>query len=338
MTNKRIIYVGNNLSNKGFSITSMETLSHLLTSEDYNVIKTSSRKNRFIRFLDMIFTIIYYSKKTDFVLIDTYSTLNFWYAFLVSQICRILKLKYIPILHGGNLPSRLKANPWLCNLIFKNAYKNVAPSKYLFSFFSSKYSHNLITIPNALEIENYEFKARNYEEPKLLWVRSISPIYNPKMALKVLFELKKVYPNAELTMVGPDNMNYKKECEIFAKELKIKVNFTGLLTKSEWILLSKSHNFFINTSNFDNMPVSVLEAMALGLPVISTNVGGIPFLLEDQKNALLVEKEDSSAMVSSIIKLMRNFDITNKIIEEARKDIENFDWQKVKSQWIELLK
>jgi glycosyltransferase involved in cell wall biosynthesis len=133
-------------------------------------------------------------------------------------------------------------------------------------------------------------------------------------------------------------MNYKKECEIFAKELKIKVNFTGLLTKSEWILLSKSHNFFINTSNFDNMPVSVLEAMALGLPVISTNVGGIPFLLEDQKNALLVEKDDSNAMVSSIIELMRNFDLTNNIIEEARKEIENFDWQKVKSQWIELLK
>ncbi|MFM7018821.1 glycosyltransferase family 4 protein [Flavobacterium sp.] len=338
MKNRRIIYIGNNLSGKGYSATVMETLGNLLTTEGYEIIQSSSKKNSFIRLLDMIFTTIYYSKKADYVLIDTYSTLNFWYAFLISQTCRILNLKYIPILHGGNLPSRLNANPRLCDLIFKNAYKNVAPSKYLFSFLSSKYSHNLITIPNALEIENYKFTARNFENPKLLWVRSFSQIANPKMALKVFFELKKEYPNAELTMVGPDNSNHMKECETFAKEIKLKVNFTGLLEKEEWILLSKSHNFFINTSNFDNMPVSVIEAMALGLPVISTNVGGIPFLFEDQKNTLLVEKEDSSAMANSIIELMRNLDLTNKIIDQARKDIENFDWQKVKFQWIELLK
>lgn len=337
MKNRRIIYIGNNLSGKGYSKTVMETLGNLLISEGYEVIPSSTKKNRFFRLLDMIFTTIYYSKKTDYVLIDTYSTLNFWYAFLVSQTCRILNLKYIPILHGGNLPIRLKSNPRLCDLIFKNAYKNVAPSKYLFSIFSSKYSHNLVTIPNVLEIENYEFTARNFAEPKLLWVRSFSQIANPKMALKVLFELKKEFPNAALTMVGPDNSNYRKECEIFAKELELKVNFTGLLEKEEWFLLSKSHNFFINTSNFDNMPVSVIEAMALGLTVISTNVGGIPFLLEDQKNALLVEKEDSSAMANSIIELIRNLDFTNKITDQARKDCENLDWQKVKIQWIELL-
>lgn len=338
MKNKKIVYIGNNLSSKGYTATTMDTLGSFLTKEDYEVIKSSSYTNRLLRILDMIITTIYYSRKTDYVLIDTYSTLNFWYAFLVSQICRLLKLKYITILHGGNLPQRLITNPRFCNLIYKNAYKNVVPSNYLFSVFSSKYPQNLILIPNVLEIDNYEFTPRNFSAPKLLWVRSFSSISNPKMAIKVLFELKKEYPNAELTMVGSDNSNYRLEVELLAKELNLKVNFTGLLTKAEWISLSKTHNFFINTSNFDNMPVSVIEAMALGLPIISTNVGGIPFLLEHNKNALLVDKGDSIAMANSVIQLMQDNNFTIGLCNEARKNAEKFNWQKVKHQWVELLK
>ena len=95
MTNKQIVYIGNNLSRKGYSNTAMDTLSSLLSSEGFIIYKSSSKKNSLLRLLDMVCTTIYYSKKADYVLIDTYSTLNFWYAFFVSQICRLLKLKYI---------------------------------------------------------------------------------------------------------------------------------------------------------------------------------------------------------------------------------------------------
>ena len=337
MKNKRILYIGNNLSKKGHTTTIMDTLGSLFTKEGCLVFKASSNKNIFFRLMHMLFSTIYYSRKVDYVLIDTYSTVNFWYTFFVSQTCRLLKLKYIPILHGGNLPKRLNSNPWVCDLIFKNAYKNVAPSNYLFSVFSEKYSKNLVSIPNVLEIENYKFTSRNFIQPKLLWVRSFSPIYNPKMAIQVLFELQKVYPSAELLMVGPDRENYIKEIKSLAKKLNVKVNFTGLLSKEEWISLSENYNIFINTANFDNMPVSVLEAMALGLPVVSTNVGGISFLLEDRKNALLVDKNDHKAMSSRIIELMNNINFTNYIIAEARKNIKKYDWQKVKSQWFEVM-
>ena len=57
--------------------------------------------------IEMILKTAKYAKKVDCVLIDTYSTKNFWYAFIISQLCRILKLKFIPKLHGGNLPSRI---------------------------------------------------------------------------------------------------------------------------------------------------------------------------------------------------------------------------------------
>ncbi len=338
MTNKRILYIGNKLSKHGATTTVMETLGSLLSSEGFTVTYASSKKNIVLRFLDMIFTTIYHSRSVDYVLIDTYSTLNFWYAFFVSQTCRILKLKYIPILHGGNLPNRIKINPNSSGLIFDNAYRIVAPSGYLFNAFKDKYSKGLVSIPNTIEIEKYSFFKREIEVPKLLWVRSFSPIYNPKMAIQVLAELQKEFPNATLTMVGPDANNYRNECELFAKELNVKVNFTGKLTKTEWISLSKNYNVFINTSNFDNMPVSVIEAMALGLPIISTNVGGVPFLLQDQKEAVLVESEDFISMSSAIQNLFSNPISTNLMVIAARKKAETLDWQTVKSQWFKILK
>jgi len=338
MKNRRIHYIGNKLSKHGSITTVMETLGNLLTSEGYTVTFASSQKNSVLRLFDMIITTIYYSRSIDYVLLDTYSTLNYWYAFTISQTCRILKLKYIPILHGGNLPSRINNNPNCSELIFNNAYCIVAPSEYLYEIFSKKYSKGLVIISNFIEINNYPFFLRNFEVPKVLWVRSFNSIYNPKMAIQSLAELQKEFPKAELTMVGPDFYNYRNECELFAKELNVIVNFTGRLTKEEWISLSKKHNIFINTSNFDNMPVSVMEAMALGLPIVTTNVGGIPFLLKDQENAILVQSSDYVAMSNGIKKIFLNQDFRNLLIENSRKKAETFDWEVVKKQWFQILK
>ena len=338
MKNNRIHYIGNKLSKHGSTKTVNETLGSLLTSQGYKVTYASSKKNIVLRLLDMIFSTIYFSKSIDYVFIDTYSTLNFWYAFFVSQICRILKLKYIPILHGGNLPTRINKYPNCSNLIFNNAYRIIAPSGYLYDAFSKKYSKELVEISNVIEINNYPYIERKYAVPKLLWVRSFNPIYNPKMAIEVLFNLKNEFPNAELTMVGPDSNDYRKECELLAAKLNLNVSFSGKLTQEEWISLSKTHNIFINTSNFDNMPVSVIEAMALGLPIISTNVGGIPYLLKDQEEAILVHAADSEAMSQSVIKIFSNPEFRKLVIENARKKAENFDWEVVKHKWFEILK
>ena len=337
MTNKKILYIGNKLSKQGATTTVMETLGSLLSSEGFMVTYASSKKNIIVRFLEMIFTTIYHSRNVDYVLIDTYSTLNFWYVFFVSQICRLFKLKYIPILHGGNLPNRIHKNHYLSDSIFTNAYRIVAPSGYLFNAFSMKYSKGLVSIPNTIEIKKYSFYPRELNVPKLLWVRSFSPIYNPKMAIQVLVELQKEYTDAELTMVGPDSNNYRKECELFAKELDVKVTFTGKLSKSDWIAISKNHNVFINTSNFDNMPVSIIEAMALGLPIISTNVGGIPFLIKDQDDGLLVNEKDYLAMSLAIKELFLNQDFTYSLVVNARKKVQLFDWEIVKSHWLDVL-
>ena len=334
---KNLLYIGNKLSGKGNTITVIETLSAHLQSDGYIVIAVSDYRNMVLRLLHMLVSVIR-NYKSDYVLIDTYSTTGFWFAFCVSQLCRILGKKYIPILHGGNLPNRLSQNPKLCKMVFGNAYQNVAPSHYLLEAFKKEGYTNVVYIPNTFALEDYKYEKRSSIRPKLLWVRAFSKIYNPKMAVDVLYELQKKYPDAELCMVGPEKDGSLEATQSYAREKKVTVTFTGRLDKPDWIGLSEGYDIFINTTHFDNTPVSVMEAMALGLPVVSTNVGGIPYLLNDGTDGLLAADGEVSEMVAAIEKLIDDSQFSKSLSETARSKAETWDWQRVKQQWNALLR
>lgn len=334
---KKILYIGNRLQNRSSNISSIITLGRLLESEGYTLYYASSKTSKVVRLLDMIFTFFKHFRKVDFVIIDTYSTHNFYYALIISQLCRIFNIPYLPSLNGGNLPARLKAHKRMSDMVFKNSRFNVSPSKYLKSSFENYGYKNVIHIPNTLEIENYSIFSKTFDVPKLLWVRSFSAIYNPQLALKVMSLLKKSHPEVKLCMVGPDSDGTLNDVKKLAQDLNLNVKFTGKLSKKDWIDLSKDYNIFINTTNFDNTPVSVIEAMALGLPVVSTNVGGMPFLIENGKNGILVEPENAYDMAQAVLNLMYDWKNRNSIIERAREKSEEFDWENVKKLWFQIL-
>lgn len=335
---KNLLYIGNKLSNKGVTVTSVETLGSFLEKEGYSVKTSSTFKNKLLRVLDMTSTVVQNRNRVSFVLIDTYSTQNFYYAVIVGKLCSAFNLRYIPILRGGNLPNRFKTSKYLSKKLFRKAFTNVAPSRYMLEQFQEQGFQNLTYIPNTLEIENYPFMKREVVVPKLLWVRSFSEIYNPLLAIEIVKLLQKKEINVSLCMVGPDKDGSMARCKEVVEELKLPVTFTGILPKAEWIVLSKDYDIFINTTNFDNMPVSVMEAMALGIPVISTNVGGLPYLIENKVNGILVPPNNAKVFVNAVFELLENQSLTQKITTNARSMIEGFDWQNVKHKWNELLK
>lgn len=334
---KRLLYIGNKLAVHGKPPTAIDLLPEKLQEEGYSVISVSSKKGKISRGIDMLLFTIKNRNKVDLVLIDTYSTMNFYYAVLVAMLCRKFKLPYLPILHGGNLPNRLEESPRLSKKLFGKAHTNIAPSRYLQDQFQKHGIKNIRYIPNTLEIENYPFKSREVVTAKLLWVRSFSEIYNPLLALEIVEVLLKKGIDVSLCMVGPEKDGSLKRCEKVASELILPVTFTGMLQKPDWIALSKDYDVFINTTNFDNMPVSVMEAMALGLPVISTNVGGLPFLIDNSENGILVPPNDAPAFVDAIIELLNNPLKHGEITKNARVKVERFDWENVKHSWIKLL-
>ena len=333
-----ILYIGNKLISKNKNVTGIVTLGRLLELEGYKIVSVSSLQNQFLRLLSMLWAIFKFRNKISHVLIDTYSTKNFYYAVMSSQLCRLFKLKYIPILRGGNLPNRLDVSPKSCKRVFSNSYKNVSPSNYLVAEFSKR-GYKTTFIPNVIEINQYKFLERKIENPKLLYVRAFAKIYNPEMAVNVLNKLLETYPKATLCMIGPEKDNSLKSCKALVKKMQLEnhVEFTGMLSKKQWHIKAKDYNIFINTTNIDNTPVSVMEAMALGLPVVSTNVGGIPYLIDNGVNGLLVDKNNSNAMVNAIIKICKNKDLAKTLAINARREVEQFDWGKVKHLWDKIL-
>ena len=158
------------------------------------------------------------------------------------------------------------------------------------------------------------------------------------MALEVTSLLASVFEDVKLCMVGPDKDGSKEECELISKETGIfdKIKFTGKLSKREWATLAIDYDIFINTTDFDNMPLSVIEAHTLGLPVISTNVGGIPYLIDDS-TGYIVEKNDAEAMADAVIDIIRNPERAMRKVKAARSKAELFDSKSVIKEWEKVL-
>ncbi|SNR36457.1 glycosyltransferase family 4 protein [Lutibacter flavus] len=336
---KRIVYIGNNLTKKTAYNSTMATLTELLLQQGFSVTVSSDKSNKILRLFDMVICVLKNRNKVDVLLIDTFSTLNFYYAFVISQFARLLNIKYIPILHGGNLPFRIENSKFTSKLIFKNSYKNISPSIYLQKEFSAR-GYKTEYIPNSIPIKEYNFKERQHLSPKILWVRAFDKTYNPLLAVKVLNLVKKQFENAKLCMVGPTKDGTFEEVQLLVDKLNLTENikFTGVLKKEDWHQLSNEYDIFINTTNIDNMPVSLLEAMALGLPIISTNVGGIPYLIKNKENGILVSANDEQEMANAIINILNNPDEANRLSLSARLFSEQFDIEKIKVQWYNLLK
>ena len=187
---RSLLYIGNKRSNPKNNPTTLDTLSVQLQQEGFNVQTVSSFSNQLLRLVHMWLTIIKYSSTTDVVLLDTYSTLNFWYAYTCSLWCRLFKLPYVPILHGGNLPVRFQKNPKQAIALVQHAYRTVIPSIYLQEHLKKYDIPRSVVIPNTLELSNYPFYLRTMPPIRLLWVRAIDAIYNPELALQTLVILR----------------------------------------------------------------------------------------------------------------------------------------------------
>ena len=289
--------------------------------------------------LDMLLAVIRFGRSEQPVFIDVYSTTNFYYAWLSARLCRMLGIRYCCILRGGNLPDRLNRYPGLCRQLFGYAEKLISPSGYLQQAFIHAGYKEVHVIPNFVPIELYPFRLREQIKPRLLWVRAFDATYNPTMAIHVLAQLVKIHPDVQLCMVGPDKDGTMKVCRELAETLGVKdrVRFTDRLPKAERIALAAEYDIFINTTNFDNTPVSVIEAMALGLPVVSTNVGGIPFLMEDGQTGLLTPPDDAVAFVRQITYLLGNPQQAGRLSRQGRAKAETFSWEMVRPLWLDVI-
>ncbi|HAW08134.1 MAG TPA: glycosyl transferase family 1, partial [Bacteroidetes bacterium] len=326
---KTILLISNHLSGINSNPTVVEVLGIRLLEDGWQVIKTSSLKNKFLRMGDMLLTT--YTKKNFYqlALIEVYSGLAFLWAFLCGCLLKFLQKPFILALHGGNLPNFAHSHPIIVRKLFSWSNEIYSPSPYLKGKLSS-FNPNIKIIPNPIEIEKYEFKPRNQISPKMIWLRAFHDIYNPSLVPKVLSILLSNHcKDLEILMVGPDKGDGSlQKMILLAEQLKVVqlIKVVPGVPKDQVPFYLNIGDIFINTTNIDNTPVSVIEAMACGLCVVSTNVGGLPYLLQNEVDALLVPPDDPEAMASAIQRILNEPDLAARLSINARIKAEQFDW------------
>ena len=333
-----ILLIGNLLSRHGLNPTAIEDLA-LSLSEKYTIVTASDKLNSLHRLWDMICCIMKHRKSCKLIIVDVFGTKAILFSISVILVAKIYKIPYIPVLRGGSLGERYKKNPRIFNFLLTDARTIISPSEYLQKSFQNN-SFPITVIPNYIDLEKYSFKSRKKIKPHLLWVRSIHNIYNPLMAVHVLDEIKKKYPDARLCMVGPVKDNrVMEQLKILISRLDLQdhVLFSGQLSKIEWTALSKDYDIFINTTDYDNNPVTLLESMALGLPIVSTNVGGVPYLIDDKVTGLLVEAKKSEQMVEKINELISGKIDGYQIARNAREAVSHYDKNEIIKQWCQTI-
>ena len=199
---------------------------------------------------------------------------------------------------------------------------------------------DLVLLPNPLDVARYAFHERRPLLRHLVWLRAFHETYNPELAVEVLGRIRKQYDDVRLIMIGPDKGDGSlQKTRRTAKKLGIDeaVTFPGAVPKLDVPNHLSRGDIFLNTTNCDNTPVSVMEAMACGLPVVSTNVGGIPYLVEDGESALLTPPADAEAMSNAVVRLMHEPILARRLARNGRQRVEAFDWSVVLPRWERLL-
>jgi glycosyltransferase involved in cell wall biosynthesis len=334
-----VLFAGNFLSSHGRKRSVSEDVSDRLESRGWPVIRTSSKLSRPLRLIDMVACVCSNSRRFAVAHVDVYSGPAFFWAEAVSATLRYLNRPYIFTLHGGALPEFAERWPARVHRLISSAALVTAPSEYL-ARRMERYCRALI-IPNAVDVRNYPVQEfLRSSKPKLVWLRSFHDIYNPCMAVEAFALLRDEFPDLELIMIGPDDGDGSlKRTRQRALELRVAdtIHFPGRIPKSDVPTWLAQASVFLNTANVDNSPVSVLEAMACGLPIVSTNVGGIPDLVENGTNGLLVPPQDAQAMAASTRDVLRHHELARQLSLSARQTAKKCDWHTVIPLWEELL-
>lgn len=206
----------------------------------------------------------------------------------------------------------------------------LVPSVFLREVFED-FGQEAHVVPNVLDQSLFfdNDKKLNQEKPHLIVTRNLEAIYDVATAIKAFALVKKQYPNAQLSVAGTGPELSALQAQVVQLKLENNVIFTGRLSPEEMANLYQHADVMLNTSTVDNTPNSIIEALACGTPVVSTNAGGIPKLVTHEHDALLINIGDAEQMAHWVNALLEQEALRTKLIQNGLSTIKKFYWSNV---------
>jgi glycosyltransferase involved in cell wall biosynthesis len=209
---------------------------------------------------------------------------------------------------------------------------NVVPSRFLVEVFRG-FGIDATIVPNIVDPEHFQYRERDPLRPRLVSTRNFDALYNVAATIRAFRLVQDRWPDAALTLVGGGPQ--ESELRALAEQLRLRnVTFVGRVKPGEIASFYATNDIYIQSPNIDNMPTSVIEAFASGLPVVSTEAGGVPTILTHGEHGLLARLADYETLGHHVLRLLDNPDYARTLARAAYATTHACTWPAVREQWL----
>ncbi len=261
-----------------------------------------------------------------------------WHLFAAPAVW-IARARGVPVVvnyRGGEAASFLERSVRWARPGLAAATLLVVPSEFLREVFGR---HGIASevLPNIVDPTHFRFAFRRPSiAPHLVVTRNLEAIYDIPTAMRAFARVRDAFPAARLSVAGSGPELRSLEALAASLGIADAVRFPGRLDRDQVAALYREADMMLNPSRVDNTPNSVLEAMACGLPVVSTRAGGVPYIVRDGVSALLVDAGDAEAMAGAILRLLRDAQLAKELVTAGFADVQQYTWTRVRLRLAEL--
>ena len=298
--------------------------------QDGHTAEICSTKGSFLWRLGLLRRMKRAAEGYDVLHIHCCSGWGFLPAVVGITIGRQLKKRVVLTYHGGGGEKFFAKHSRLVKRYLMQTDANIVLSGFLGKVFEH---HNIpyTTIPNIIELDEHQYRERTTIQPHFICVRAHEELYNIPCILRAFQKTLTELPDATLTLVG-DGSQHNALLQM-VKELGLSnVTFTGRVDNKDIYYCLDKADVMISSPKVDNMPVSLLEALNAGLLVISSNVGGVPYMIENSKTGYLFPSDDSDTLANLMIQAVRLPSESLTIIRNAHQAVNTFRWENIQKQ------
>lgn len=253
-----------------------------------------------------------------------------WHLFAAPAIW-IARLRGVPVIvnyRGGEAAEFLRRSRWAVQVSMRRTARLVVPSGFLQQIFGD-HGMPAEVVPNIVDLSRFRPAERPPELPQLLVARNLEPLYDNTTALEAFALVRARHPAARLVIAGTGPEADALKARAQALGVADAVRFAGRVDRGEMAELLRTSSVALNPSLVDNMPNSLLEALASGVPVVSTRVGGVPFLVEHGRTAMLVPPRDPAAMAAAVTALLDDPALAGRLAAAGLAEARRYAWDRV---------
>ena len=249
-------------------------------------------------------------------------------------LAKLYGKKIILNYRSGEAEDHLRKWPRTTVPLMKKFDAVVVPSGYLVDVFAT-FGLASCAISNIVELEKFKYRDRTPLQPRFLCSRLLEPLYNVGNVIRAFHIIQQRIPGASLT-IAADGWQ-RAELEHLAKAIGLRnTSFLGFVPFEKMPTLYDAHDIYLIGNDIDNMPAAVTESCASGILIVTTNAGGIPYLVQHEHSALIVQCGDYQGLAREAMRLLDSPLLAQRLSMNARERARDFTWERVRDKWLAL--